>query len=88
MIEDMRLTGGTSDECGILEVLVNGTWGGVCSIGFDDMASNVACGQLGLQYDPESYYYTSYSPFDFGLSQGPTWMDQVRKHTFSWYHLL
>ena len=46
----LRLDNGTSSS-GILKFrLSNGTWGAVCSHGFNWRAANVACTQLGYDY--------------------------------------
>ena len=46
---DIRLIGRTEDYEGRLEVCINHVWGTVCSIGWDDRATKVACRQLGYQ---------------------------------------
>ena len=43
----LRLAGGNSPSSGRLEILKNGLWGTVCSVGFDKADGDVACKELG-----------------------------------------
>ena len=43
----VRLVGGAYASEGKLEVYLNGEWGAVCSDGFDGIAANSVCRQLG-----------------------------------------
>ena len=45
---DVRLNGGRDRREGRLEVFYNGSWGSVCSDGFNDAASRVVCNMLGF----------------------------------------
>ena len=72
----MRISGG--GDSGRLEFkLSNGTWGTVCSQGFDDDAGDVACKQLGYLRSSDildssqlvRHIYTSYSYYGAGLVQ-------------------
>jgi len=45
----LRLTGGTSNSMGRLEVNLDGTWGSVCSRDFGMLDGHVACRQLGFK---------------------------------------
>ena len=44
---DIRLTGGTYSNEGLLEVYCNGEWGTVCDDSFSSTDAIVACRQLG-----------------------------------------
>ena len=44
----LRVTGGTDNTNGRLEVCTDGTWGTVCDDFFDNQDAKVACRQLGL----------------------------------------
>ena len=55
----LQLVSGTSPQAGtgtLMFQMSNGTWGTVCSHGFDYHAASVACTQLG--YDGHLYYGT------------------------------
>ncbi len=54
----VRLSGGSSDLEGRLEILFAGIWGVVCFNGWDQEEGNVACNQLGLKSLVESYGMT------------------------------
>ena len=51
----VRLTGGTYSNQGVLEVYCNGQWGTVCDNGFGTTDARVACKQLG---------YSNYYKYD------------------------
>ena len=54
---EVRLSGGSSNNSGTLEVSVTeASWTTVCLDGFDGVAATVVCRQLG--YDHGSYYPT------------------------------
>ena len=53
---DLRISGG--GRSGRLEFL-DGTWGSVCTTGFDDDAGDVACRQLGYVRSTDVYTYGS-----------------------------
>ena len=46
----MRLAGGSSYNEGIVEVYYNGKWGSVCYYGWDELAANIVCKQLGYKF--------------------------------------
>ncbi|KAG2484132.1 hypothetical protein HYH03_017014 [Edaphochlamys debaryana] len=47
--EVWRRVGGSPEGArGFLQIWSNGTWGGICSVGWDDTAADVACRQLGF----------------------------------------
>ena len=50
-VGDVRLQGGIDSSNGHVEVCQFGTWGTVCSDGWDDNDARVVCGELG--YDPQ-----------------------------------
>ena len=52
----IRLTGGSNSNEGLLEVYCNGQWGTVCDDTFDGTDADVACRQLG---------YTNYYLYDY-----------------------
>ena len=58
---DIRLTGGTYSNEGLLEVYCNGEWGTVCNHTFSYIEARVACRQLGYndytRYDHLSSLY-------------------------------
>ena len=58
---DIRLTGGTYSNQGLLEVYCNGEWGTVCDDTFSFYDARVACRQLGYNdytsYDHRSSLY-------------------------------
>ena len=45
---DIRLSNGTSDANGRLEILYDGQWGTVCNTGWTFAQAHVACRQLGF----------------------------------------
>ena len=47
-IEGLRLVSGT--EIDIVQVKINGSWGGVCDDGFSMNEANVICRQIGWVY--------------------------------------
>ena len=47
---DIRLAGTSYNTIGRVELCLNGTWGTICSNGFDDKDASVICKQLG--YSP------------------------------------
>ena len=50
----MRLQGGIDSSNGRVEICKFGTWGAVCSDGWDDDDARVVCKQL--RYDPQGLY--------------------------------
>ena len=55
---NLRISGGAGGSSGVLEFgLYNGTWGYVCTTGFNSIAARVACRQLGYAH---GYYSTDY----------------------------
>ncbi|KAL3890613.1 hypothetical protein ACJMK2_002895, partial [Sinanodonta woodiana] len=62
LIENIRLIDGSSEYTGRLEVLVNGTWGSVCDMGytFDDYSAASFCFELGFSYTGLWEYHSYY----------------------------
>ena len=54
---DIRLSGGLSSNEGIIELCIDGVWGGLCGDKFGPSNARVACRQLGL---PEGSYIAVY----------------------------
>ena len=46
---DVRLIGGSSEREGQVEMCYNGVWGTVCADGWNDIAANIVCNQLGYE---------------------------------------
>ena len=46
----MRLSSGTNESNGLVEICRHRTWGAVCSDGWDERDAEVVCRQLG--FDP------------------------------------
>ena len=46
----VRLADSTYSTIGRVEVCVNGTWGTICSNGFDDDDASVVCAHLGYSH--------------------------------------
>ena len=46
---DIRLTDGSTEYEGRVEVCINGVWGSVCDHGWDSNDASVVCKQLGYQ---------------------------------------
>ena len=51
---DVRLTGGSNEYEGRVEICTNGAWGSVCDSGWDDTDAYAVCRQL--QYSGILYY--------------------------------
>ena len=43
---DVRLTGGTNEYEGRVEICMNGVWGSICDSGLDDTEAYTICRQL------------------------------------------
>ena len=46
---DVRLVGGETEREGRVEMCYNGVWGSVCASGWDEVAANLVCSELGLE---------------------------------------
>ena len=68
----LRLTGGTSQREGHLEVYYNETWAPVCSLSFGLTEANVSCNQLG--------YDGAFLLGEISLSGGSAWTSAVDCH--------
>ena len=53
----VRLVSGASSAEGRLEVMINSTWGGVCSSGWSQASSEVVCNQLGFYGNASTAVY-------------------------------
>uniref|UniRef100_A0A8C4X7S2 Neurotrypsin n=1 Tax=Erpetoichthys calabaricus TaxID=27687 RepID=A0A8C4X7S2_ERPCA len=67
----LRLTGGRGDHEGRLEMYYNSQWGTVCSNGWTNANTQVACRQLGFR-NPESVRQRH-----FGPGRGPIHLEEV-----------
>ena len=45
----LRLFGGTTVNSGVVEINCNGQWGYICADGFNQVAANSVCRQLGYE---------------------------------------
>ncbi|XP_071484060.1 uncharacterized protein [Diadema antillarum] len=71
-IFSLRLTGGSSEREGRVEISCNGQWGTVCDDGWDINDAHAVCRELG--YSSASAHYTG---AHFGQGSGPIWLDSV-----------
>ena len=69
----LRLSGGSNDLEGRLELCWNETWGTICDGFWTAFESNVACRQLGYQPFDAVPFYNAF----FGPGTGPIWLDDV-----------
>ena len=72
-IGKIRLVAGNASNEGRVEVYYNGTWGTVCSNGWDLNDANVICRELGF---PEAF--AAYGRAHFGPGNGTILLDNVR----------
>ena len=68
----MRLSNGTHQYDGRIEVRHNGIWGTICDDNFDNYAAKVVCNSLGF-HDFVEIRTSSY----YGNGKGPIWLDQI-----------
>lgn len=68
----VRLSGGSSEYEGRVEVFYQGEWGTVCDDDWDDEDATVICRQLGLGESGQAITFA-----EFGRGVGPIWMDNV-----------
>ena len=59
---DVRLVGGDTEREGIVEMCYNKVWGKVCADGWNRMAANIVCTQLGYEYSDR----VSVHPYAYG----------------------
>ena len=45
---DIRLVGGETESEGQVEMCFNGVWSAVCANGWNEIAANIVCSQLGF----------------------------------------
>ena len=64
--------GGSGPHEGRVEIFLNGSWGTVCSDGWDTHDATVVCRQLGYQQVLALFVATP-----FGVGSGPIWLDEV-----------
>ena len=50
---DVQLVGGETEREGRVEMCFNGVWGAVCASGWNDIAANIVCKQLGYTSSSE-----------------------------------
>lgn len=55
-IEAIRLKNAQNPDVDVVEVKINGTWGGICDDGFGFNEANVVCKQLGFHLGAEEVY--------------------------------
>ena len=67
---DLRLVDGNGYNTGRLEIFHQGIWGTVCSDGWSQINSDVACRELGFS--------TGTFTREFGRGTGQIWLDDVR----------
>ncbi|XP_069120538.1 scavenger receptor cysteine-rich domain-containing protein DMBT1-like [Argopecten irradians] len=67
----LRLTGGSTNSSGRLEVYHEGVWGTVCEDKFDSLDVRVACRQLGFSNNGNHTMKT------YGAGSGTIWMDDL-----------
>ena len=46
---DLRLTGGSNEYEGRVEICMNGVWGSICDYGWDSTDASIVCKQLQYQ---------------------------------------
>ena len=46
---EVRLVGGETEREGQVEMCYNGVWGAVCADGWNEIAANIVCRQLGYE---------------------------------------
>lgn len=70
----VRLTGGPSNQEGLLQVNYAGQWGTVCDDDFTDKAAKVVCNKLGLSY-VKAVAVASATYKSPNTNYGPIWLD-------------
>ncbi|PVD22132.1 hypothetical protein C0Q70_17937 [Pomacea canaliculata] len=70
----IRLVGSHNNFAGRVEMMVNGTWGTVCSDLWSTMDAIVVCGMLGFPRTGSQAVVSS----QFGHGSGPIWLDDVQ----------
>jgi hypothetical protein len=68
----IRLSDGTDESSGRVEVLHNGEWGTVCDDSFDINDAHVVCRQMGF-----ATAIASYQQAHFGQGSGQIWLDNM-----------
>lgn len=72
LVAGVRLVGGKGEHEGIVEILLNGDWGTICSNSLDQNAANVVCRQVGFGVPA-----TSLDGLIFGTSTTQSWLTVV-----------
>ncbi|XP_060070823.1 deleted in malignant brain tumors 1 protein-like [Ylistrum balloti] len=70
ILQDIRLSGGSTVYEGRVEVKYNGTWGTVCNDQFDGLDAKVICKHMGYEDGVTSH--------TFGKGTGPIWLDNLQ----------
>lgn len=80
-VDRVRLYGGRNDREGIVQVLHDGVWGGICNTNWDTSDAEVVCRELGLGGPVEVLSAEAFNlPVD-----SPTHMDEVQCVGYEYY---
>jgi lysyl oxidase-like protein 2/3/4 len=68
----VRLTDGTTSNCGRVEVFYGGEWGTICDDNWTERDATVICKQLGYERGVQSF-----NEIEFGSCLGPIWLEDL-----------